>query len=345
MEVNINLFRLFKKTSVENISQANSIETIKKPVKVDNRRITATPNYIPSDIFNLLWFADGPYKNYSPDNSKSSFEIDNIIFTISFSGSIEPSAIFYNGTIIYPSDISNVPKLNYFPSYSNLAPDERWFYLNWLTDIDTEIHTGYVFIFYYGLERHLFFGKFEDAYRMILRLRKTHRNNSFLYYSSGALITSCLFHNRTDLFADFLNSEKDIEYSAIYTMAKYGIGLNLSIDDLINLSRDIGFTNHRYIKNELGLFKQQLEKLLNQKYDKNELPLKSYPMVNWPRKDELLLANYSLDPEQRSLKTPNLTKYTKFRKDVFKLLDETHENVKDALKEIRKSTKNLPVKK
>ena len=345
LEVNVDLFKQFKKTSVENSSQNNSIETIKKPVKVDNRKITATPNYIPSDIFNLLWFADGPYKNYSAESSESSFKIDNIIFNISFTGSIEPSAIFYNGTIVFPSDTTNIPKLNYFPSYSNLAPDERWFYLNWLTDVDTEIDTGYVFIFYYGLERHLFFGKFEDAYKMILRLRKTHRNNSFLYYSSGALITSCLFHNRTDLFADFLNNENDIEYSAIYTMAKYGVGLNLSIDDLINLGRDVGFTNRRYIKNELGLFKQQLEKLLNQKYGKDELPLKDYPIINWPKKQALLLANYSLDQKQRSLEVPSLTGYKNFRQDIYNLLNEAHENVKDILKENRKSKKNLPVKK
>ena len=61
--------------------------------------------------------------------------------------------------------------IGYYPSYKNLKAENRYVYLNWLRDVTAPIPIGYVFIFYYGLERHLLFGKFEQAFDMIVKLR------------------------------------------------------------------------------------------------------------------------------------------------------------------------------
>ncbi len=58
-----------------------------------------------------------------------------------------------------PADAENPDRtgenLDYWPSYSDIPPSSRAAYLNWLTSgrRDPDIHIGYVFLFFYGLER------------------------------------------------------------------------------------------------------------------------------------------------------------------------------------------------
>lgn len=193
---------------------AASIHTIQKVVPVptapivDVQIVTPAPeksdnsvNYlfqrIPNKVLNLLWFANGTRQNYFSKTNNVVF--DFVGHTISISSSIlnEPSAIY----IDLPIDntfISPTP-LDYFPSYEKLTPQERAAYINWLTDITAPIDIGYVFIFYYGLERHLLFGNSEDALKTILLLRKYHKNDSFLFYSGGAVVLYSLIHNKLDI--------------------------------------------------------------------------------------------------------------------------------------------------
>lgn len=70
---------------------------------------------------------------------------------------IEPS--FINASL--PIDLENPDSegnnLNYWPSYSSIPQSNRAAYLLWLAGgrVDTNINIGYVFIFFYGLERRL----------------------------------------------------------------------------------------------------------------------------------------------------------------------------------------------
>ena len=257
----------------------------------------------------LSWFPDGPYKNFNPDINKKRFEVDGIIIEFSYIiggfDSIEPSAIYYKLPIKPTYSSKDMLRLPYFPSYAGMTPEQRWNFLNWLKNIDSDIDIGYVFVFYYGLERHLFFGKYEQAFKTVLRLRQNHRNNSFLNYSTNALMATCLIYNRTDLFNNYIESEKKYEknkLSDIYLIAKYGIGLNLSFDEIITLSKEIGFSNQRYIKSERELFTKELKKIIIKKYGNDEFPLNQYPIKNWPLKPETLMANYSIDSNKRFLK-------------------------------------------
>ena len=320
--------------------------------EIDPQHTKIIAGFIPDDIFELLWFPDGPYKNIDPDINKNRFEVDGIIIEFSYGirgiGSAEPSAI-YHKLIIKPAyNIEYVPRLPYFPSYAGMTPEQRWNFLTWLKNIDSDIDIGYVFVFYYGLERHLFFGKYEQAFKTVLRLRQHHRNNSFLNYSTNALMATCLIYDRPDLFNNYIESEEKYDknkLSDIYLIAKYGMGLNLSTDELIALSKDVGFSNQRYIKSERKLFENELKKILIQKYTKDEFPLIQYPIKNWPLRPETLMSNYSIDSNKRVLKLPCLKEYRLFKEEVFKLLEETHENVKQIITKIRKTTKFIPAKK
>ena len=56
------------------------------------------------------------------------------------------------------------------------------------------------------------------------------------------------------------------------------------------------------------------------------------------------MANYSIDSNKRFLKLPCLKEYNQFKKEAYKLLEETHENVKQIISNIRKKTKFMPTK-
>jgi len=319
--------------------------------EIDPQHTKKISGFIPDEIFDLLWFPDGPYKNFNPDIKENRFKIGGLFVGTSSGmgsiGSTEPSAIYYKLLIKPTYDFVDIPKLPYFPSYAGLMPEQRWIYLNWLTNIDSDVDTGYVFLFYYGLERHLLFGKYEQAFRTILRLRQHHRNNSFLNYSSNALNATCLMYDRSDLLNEYIKSEEKYEkhkISTLYLITKYSTGLNLSTDELIALSKDVGFSNPRYIKSERQLFEKELKNILIQKYKKDTFPLNQYPIKNWPLIIEVLFVNYSIEKDKRFKELPCLINFKPFKEDTSKLLKEAHENVKKVITDIRKTTKFMPTK-
>src|SRR5713226_1204245 len=109
----------------------------------------------------------------------------------------EPSTIFVRMPIKEPADEKEVPRPNYYPTYAGLSPEQKWIYLSWLRDIVTPIDVGYLFIYYYGLERQLLIGEFDLAFEEILLLRKHHKHPSFFSYSNAALLHSCILKEKT----------------------------------------------------------------------------------------------------------------------------------------------------
>lgn len=298
------------------------------------------PEAVPPEVLRLLWFKDGPLCNYSQEaEHQESIEIEGLIFRISFLGAIEPSAIGIGDAIRCPYSPDKIERPPYFPSYERLSPEQRWIYLNWLRNIDAEVNIGYVFIFYYGLERHLFFGDYMAAFDMIVRLRKVHKNGSFAGYSSSAVIAACLFRNRPDLFIRFLNGLeeiKDEDVNSLYLLAKRALGLDLDSSEIMLLAQEVGFSNRRYLDGEKEMFRSELEKVIFRTLGKKTLNLMSFSLMESPLQNVMIIANFSIRPEQRTLSIPNLCQNRAFREIVNDLLQKTHDEVKLQLKERRK---------
>lgn len=261
--------------------------------------IAIRPDKVPEDVLHLLWFSDEPYANFTSQAEHIiTTTAEGFTFEISMMGTIEPSLISMELPIIIPNKNAEIEPLLYYPSYSSISPQQRWVYLNWLRNIDSSVDIGYVFIFYYGLERHLFFGNYEAAFDMILRLRKHHKNNSFNIYSSNALVAATLFHKRAGLFIRFINSIEcfeDIDLSNAYVLAKRLLAIALSPAELMGLAKKVGFTNKRYLKNEKELFELELRKVLLDKHGEEKLSLEKYSLNECPLANQMIIANYSLE--------------------------------------------------
>lgn len=320
-----------------------SLEHVPKESKAYARKILSTQissskalvtadvnliNAIPPGIIQLLWFADGASKNYVfniPTAFKTKF------FSITFPAEEEPSLIRTTDFIGIP--VSPAPKLDYFPSYSTMTPNARATYLHWLHNIDSEIEIGYVFVFYYGLERWLLTGnkfQFDKAFDMVLRLRAHHANKSFDSYSSTALAAACLIRNRPDMLKRLLTEK--ILLSPIWLACLGQFNFYLNATAIMQLAAAVGFKNKRYIKSHGELFHDVLEEIIAERFSDLGYPLTEQHLIESPQRQEILFANFSL---KREGIIPDIAGGETFRKDLSQLLTATHDKVKSLLKERR----------
>lgn len=288
------------------------------------------------DLDGLIWIADGPYKNIKEEYEVFTTEF----FTYKYNFHNEPSAVYTALPIAVPDDVSMVDDLDYYPTYKALSPEQKWVYLQVLSNpYDSTIEIGYIFILYYGLERHLLKGNFEKAFDVVMKLRGFHQNKSFQTYSADALFMSSVIHRRPDKLAEFAEtivSNDDISTSPfLYVLIKAVIDDGLSASDLINLSTNFGFTNKRYIKGNRDLFEEKLELIMKESFENGKMPIRIYLASPAWQTAFLVFANTSF--ESREVKVPDMFSIDQFKKAGFGLLQKAHDLVKVELRELRKT--------
>lgn len=277
------------------------------------------PFTIPDDVLNLLWIKNGPLCNCTAAEED------------------EPSAIDLSLPLdLSPTENDQTADIGYYPSYERLTPAKRTVYLQWLSDVSTPVPIGYVFIFYYGLERFLFTDKYEAALAMIDRLRQSHENSSLFAYSADALLAGCLLHNRPDLISTFDIGKASTD---LYLYTEGYLTGRFTAQDLISTCRRWNFTNTRYIKAQPELFEMQLAEVLTEKYGSPAFPLKREDYDRAERTFTIALANTSLPQDARFAAAKDITSNQAVAQTVFALLQETHDRVKRILAEERKKNR------
>lgn len=303
------------------------------------------------DLHDLLWWGDGPNKNYSPNKSTERIRINDIIMEVSMTGLQEPSLLSVIAPVNVVVDPTSVDRLPYYPDYSRLSPEQKGVYWQFLRNPYTgSFEIGYVFILYYGLERHLLKGNYEKAFHVILKLRDVYSSGSFQRYSGCALIVACMMHSRIDLLNEFfasLDKEHEIKFSAnLYLLGKYALGIPLYAQDVIRMAKDFEFTNLNYIKKYPDIFSQTLQEQMQSRYGLAQLDIRSFVGASDMKKaykaDVLTFANTSI--ESRNIPVPQIIGIFKFKKAVNDLLEATHDAVKANVAS-RREEGNLPATK
>jgi hypothetical protein len=308
--------------------------------------------FIPSEVADFLWFIDGEHKNYEPpqnadydashieyiDFDDEDFDEYDETYEADREYPVEPSVISLDLPIMKPKKPLFVNVLGYYPTYRSMIPEQRWIYINWLTNInDVRIDIGYVFLFYYGLERHLFSDNFENAFKMIRRMRKYHKNKLFLYHSSTALLASLLYYERVDLFTEWRNDlNETLVYDVFPNFFLHVIQQweqPLLPKEVVRLSKMVGFTNQRYIDSHYDMFLSILTEKIKMQFGHEFIPYE-YLDLNVCRTEHVsIVANGSLMLNRISIPIFDVNNA------IFMLLDDTHESVKSILKEQRKNKK------
>lgn len=303
---------------------------------------------VPNDVLDLLWFNDGNFKNYIPNETiQLSLNGKTITYTFNLH---EPSLISLKEPI--SKELNEIVKpLPYFPTYYStdliqmgniLTPEQRrkYFYvLNHLDDPTNDI--GYIFLFYYGLERHLICGKFENAYEMILKLRKVYKNKSFLTYSFTSCLVSAIINQRSDLAERLLTESSDetlaTSHINIFILALLLFKKPFTAKQLMLFARRFDFTNTRLIKEYPDIFKMQLERILK---ITPFYPFEKLSNVNFQYQAYThLFANSTINI---NLPIPSFIDIPSFKNFGYDLLLQAHENVKKYIKDNNIKTLTQP---
>jgi len=287
------------------------------------------------DLEGLIWIGDGEKQNYKLEYKEIS--TDFISFKISF-GPSEPSAIYTNLPISEPVDFNDVEKLGYYPSYRGMSPNQRWKYLMFLREpYSNQYEIGYVFVLYYGLERHLLFGDYQRAFEVIRKLRIAHNHGSFHGYSMNALILSSVLRNEKERIRDLLVDIKKHNFSinpSYYMLIKSIIRERIEPYEIIQFHKNFKLKNTYYIRKMPKLYFNELVSLYNLE-DEERLYPHNFIKKDTPRNLHLVFANISF--ETRSVQVPDLFEIEEFISFGNSLLHRTNLKLKETMANNRKS--------
>jgi hypothetical protein len=366
--VNVGLFDLFKKKKKQEPElpqpaseihvvpkiQNNSIkppvsETALVSTKAEKQQISIHSSFtLHEDIKNLLWIADGKYQNFTKDmydDGKEHIFIDGLHFVIGYNAD-EPSLIYTKQPISKPSDESVIMRPPYFPTYSGLSAEQRWIYLKLLSNpYNTEIDIGYVFILYYGLERQMLHGNFEDAFKVILKLRDVHKNKSFQSYSARAIILTSMLQKKGESALEFINSlDKEYEFDFsdnLFLILYYSFDIPLLPKDIMRMAKTFEFTNTNYIKKNPDIFVNCLAEAMEKETGKKTISIKQYvtntELSKIRNEKACIFANVSI--VTNTVPVPMLSENFKLKKAINAFLETAHEKTKAKVAELRKAGK------
>jgi len=290
---------------------------------------------IPPRTAGLLYTARGP-------STRADFEfrvrLDLLSGTFDGLFHSEPSTIFLDEPAVLPENVSSIPRPPYYPRYGALSPVQRGVYLNWLQDPTSPIDPGYVFLYYYGLERQLLLGDFQNALDEIVMLRHHHANASFQFYSMDALLTACVARNRLDSAKELLISLSDVVPGNVYLLVAARLGLALPVGIVAGIALLLRKrANVRYLKSNPAYYKESLAAALESRYGTDNLPLGWVPAVDMlPKTRQLTFANTSFPERVRCPLLPSIIDSEPFVERMSSLFEVVHSSVKEYLAANRK---------
>jgi len=278
---------------------------------------------VPNELKRSLWIKGREKIKYNSKNIKLDPN------TLSFKNErIKEPSLILKYLPIKKCDKSR--SVGYYPKYETLDSCQRFIYLRWLSDISQKIDIGFVYLYYYGLERRLFLNDFISTIKKIDTLRKYHKDDSFLYHSSQAIIATCLRNNRLDLLDEL---ETPLGHSLLFLYLKIELKRILDPDDLMYLASFIGFKKNKIIKDNPELFKSEMAKILLIKFNKPFFIISENLLNQSKSSYHNVFLNYSFDEDLRRVTTRDILSNKKMTSEFIDLLDICAKNVSLILKE------------
>ena len=233
-----------------------------------------------------------------------------------------------------------VEPLGYYPAYSEMTPQQRGLYLRWLCDTSRPIDIGYVFVYFYGLERHLALGEFDAAFDEVLYLLQHHQNSSFDSYSKSALVHACLIRRRLDKLESLYALPSFDYFGNSNLLILHHSGLDMSVDVLMRLAGQLYGVNRRYLRADTNLYRETLTEILQDCFGKKEYPLASrFSLDDIEGTPYAIFANISLPSEIRTPALPDFFRHDPFVDELNGLFRQVHESVKIKKKAARAGSK------
>ncbi len=243
----------------------------------------------------------------------------------------EPSLIYLSLPIIKPSNVSEVCIPSYYPCYAHLTPEQRWIYLDWLQDTSKPIHKGYVYLYFYGLERQLLEKNNLDAVEELLILSNY---QNFIKKDAHSAIFFSYFHNGNDeILKKLAKEEIDYPINNLSLILYHSMKKSLSSKEIFEIISQYSYINKRYINQHPQLYFEELDNYFLEKFKDQKFAFYDYYTINQlPLEHKKIFLNYSLPDEIRDIEIYNILEHTNFKSDILNIHKFIHEKVKQRLK-------------
>ncbi len=287
---------------------------------------------IPEPTKSLVWVTNESLsKIASPMEIRVSFKIENGEIKGEFNNQpnffAEPSLLWTQLPVEVNDELETSPM--YYPAYSQLSQKQRYQYINWLRNIEQKTNLSYVFLYFYGLERHLVIGNFDLALEETIRLEKT-QDLKFRAYIVNSLVGAIALRKRFDVIdkISFIFDEASNTTLGLRLLTRK----SLTAKEMMKLAYRVEFNNRKYIKEQPEIFEKELEKLIREFEGARGLIWDLIDPNLTPKRDQQFFLNLSIPGEIRSMVWPQIIDNVEFKNIVHKLLSDAHQNVKELLK-------------
>lgn len=299
------------------------------------------------DIVNLLWIAK---KGKNADRiDKECTGLQTIITPLNNLARLEPSLIYPELPISFEELTES---LRYARPYYKLTPQQRgkyWKYLENPYNTNTELWCP--FLLYYGLERQLMSGKFDEAFNVLEKMIEVFKGTSFPRYAEDTLVFGSLLMQRSDhldrIFSIINRWHGQIKDGVAINFSKclylfYTMDIPLDWADLYSMRSVFNFLNLRYIKGEPELFKKNFHAIMIEHLGKDTVLIKELV----PREEVAQLrkscirpiSNPSFDFRKTDIDIPLIDTSLSFQSFGRELFDKAHEMTKQDIAKQRHST-------
>lgn len=204
----------------------------------------------------------------------------------------EPSTIYLDLPVTKPDASTLVSKPDYWPAYAQFGREQRYEYLQFLSDPYTwHYDTGYFFCLFYGLERQLCSGNFESASEVIFDLLKSCSNASLQSYAANALFFSALKRRAINVI------RKMIATGIIYRLdvnafiyAKILAKLPFTPEDLLHYRKAFGYGD-KHLPEKEDVFLEKLREAMKITLGTDEAALDS--LLDAAKEEDLPTLEYT----------------------------------------------------
>lgn len=325
------IYKIYKHSKNKNNSTENTPN--KSTVAIVGKNGEIIQDFqIPEPTKSLVWVTnESPSKVASPMEIRINFKFENgeLVGGIDDQPNFfaEPSLLWTQLPVEVNDELETNPM--YYPAYSQLSQRQRYQYINWLRNIEQKTNLSYVFLYFYGLERHLVIGNFDLALEETIRLEKT-QNLKFRAYIVNSLVGAIALRKRFDVIdkISFIFDETSNTTLGLRSLTRK----SLTAKEMMKLAYRVEFNNRKYIKEQPELFEKELEKLIREFEGARGLIWDLIDPKLTPQRDQQFFLNLSIPSEIRSMIWPQIIDNVEFKNIVHKLLSDAHQNVKELLK-------------
>ena len=192
-------------------------------------------------------------------------------------------------------------------------------------------------VLYYGLERHLVYGNFEDAFFVIGKLREIYLNERFQRDSLMALVFSSTMRGKIDYarnyFLKLLNEHKVNLYYEYLLYFHYCFDIPLTAFSIMEMAHRFWYKKS-HIKKHPELFEKNINQILIENYNDIRLDIRLYIsdriLATLSKKDTVFTENRSL--RDIEFYYYNISEDDEFNNTIVEILNRAHEITKKDVK-------------